>query len=146
MLTVTKIITIVNNTRFSISIHILTLLAYTGERWLSSEYMAKSININPAMLRKEISNLREYGLVESKTGRYGGTALAKPAEKILLSDVYKAVNPTSALGPMRDQPNPKCPVGNQINKHLNQLHKETERTILSNLNNQTLADFCRNFR
>lgn len=135
-----------NNTRFSISIHILTLLAYNKEQWLSSEYMAGSINVNPAMIRKELGNLQEYGLVESKTGRYGGSALAKPAEKILLSDVYKAVNPTSALGPMRDQPNPKCPVGNQINKHLKQLHKETERTILSKLNSQTLADFCRNFK
>lgn len=134
-----------NNTRFAVSIHILTLLANTEERWLSSEYIAHSVNVNPAMIRKELSNLQEYGLVESKAGRYGGSALAKPSEKILLADIYKAVNPTSALGAMRDRPNPKCPIGNQINKHLNQLNKETERAIVNKLNGQTLADFCRNF-
>lgn len=135
-----------NNTRFAISIHILTLLANTDERWLSSEYIADSINVNPAMIRKELSNLHKYGLIESKAGRYGGSALAKPADKIRISDIYKAVTPTSVLGTMRDRPNPKCPVGKQINEHLYQLHKETERVIVDKLNGQTLAGFCRNFR
>lgn len=134
-----------SNSRFAISIHILTLLAYTEERWISSEYIANSINVNPAMIRKELSNLQVHGLVESKAGRYGGSTLAKSAEKILLSDVYKAVNPTSALGNMREHPNPNCPVGNKINKHLNQLHKETDRAVVNKLDDQTLADFCRNF-
>ena len=134
-----------NNTRFAISIHILTLLAYTREQWLSSEYIAGSINVNPAMIRKELSNLREHGLIESKAGRYGGSSLGKPADEILISDIYKAVNTTSALGTMREEPNPQCPVGKQINQHLAQLHEQTERAIISTLDGQTLADFNSNF-
>ncbi|HKJ30809.1 MAG TPA: Rrf2 family transcriptional regulator [Balneolales bacterium] len=134
-----------NNTRFAIAIHILTLLAYTDAKWLPSEHIAGSININPAMARKEISNLQEYGLVENRAGKYGGSKLAKPAAEIRLSDIYKAVNPTPALGFLREGPNPNCPVGRQINKHMLELNKTTEIAIINELSRQTLADFCLHF-
>lgn len=134
-----------NNTRFAVSIHILTLLAYNEEQWLSSGFMAESININPAMIRKELGNLQKHGLIKSRAGKYGGSTLAIPADKIKLSDIYEAVSPVSVLGTKRERPNPKCPVGNQINRHLNQLHKETAQAIVNTLSNQTLAEFCRRF-
>lgn len=134
-----------NNTRFAVSIHILTLLAFSEEEWLSSEYIAGSINVNPAMIRKELGNLQEYGLIKSRSGRYGGSALAKPAEKIRISDIYQAVHPASALGSLRDQPNPKCPVGRQINQRITSLQKETEHAIIDKLGRETLAEFCQKF-
>lgn len=133
------------NSRFAISLHILTLLSYMRGERLSSEYIAKSINVNPVVVRREISNLQENGWVESSSGRYGGSTLAISAKEIRLSDVYKAVCPTPVLGVMRDLPNPKCPVGNQINDHLGQLFEDTEKAILNSLGKQTLADFFGNF-
>jgi Rrf2 family protein len=115
-----------------------------GER-LSSDYIANSINVNPVVVRKEISTLQENGLVESSSGRKGGSTLAKSAEEIRISDVYESVNPSSVLGVKRDQPNPKCPVGSQINDRLGELFDETEQAIVKMLEKQTLADFTRNF-
>ncbi|MGN7821097.1 Rrf2 family transcriptional regulator [Chitinophaga varians] len=134
-----------NNARFPISLHILTLLAKENGTLLSSDYIAGSININPVLVRKEISNLRNHGMIESKEGKNGGATLAKPATAILLSDVYHAVQQTSLLGNSRNHPNPDCAVGKQINQHLDDLYKDIEGALLRKLENMTLADFADKF-
>ncbi|RRB01068.1 Rrf2 family transcriptional regulator [Larkinella rosea] len=133
------------NSRFSIAIHILTLLAKAGPEWVSSDYLAGSVNINPVLIRKEVSNLRKKGLIISKEGKNGGSSLAKPAEKILLSEVYQAVRPASLLGQTRNSPNPDCPVGRQINSHLDTLFQTAENAMISQLHQTTLAEFSEQF-
>jgi len=133
-----------NNVRFATALHILTLLHLQPEELLPSEYIAGSININAAVVRKEISNLRNHGLIESKEGKGGGSTLAKPASQILLSDVYQAVRQASILGRNND-PNLACPVGKQINAHLEELYSEAEQSLIQKLGNKTLADFAKQF-
>lgn len=134
-----------NNGRFAISIHILTLLDKANGELLSSEYLAGSININPVLVRKELSNLRQHGLVTSKEGKNGGAALAKPASQILLSAVYEAVRQSPFLGVAKNTPNPACPVGRQINGHLENLYEDAEKALLARLGQTTLADFSGQF-
>jgi Rrf2 family protein len=131
--------------RFAISMHILTLLTQADGAWLSSEYLAGSININPVLVRKEISNLRKHGLVASREGKNGGSALAKPAAHILLSDVFQATHEGAFLGKARNSPNPNCPIGREINQHLSSLYSEAERALLKQLGTKTLADFYQQF-
>ena len=134
-----------NNGRFSISMHILTLLEKSPNEVLSSDYLAGSININPVLVRKEIINLRKHGLVSSKEGKSGGSYLARPAKEILLSDVYEAVRQNSILGQNKNKPNPKCIVGKQIDEHLNNLSNEVEYAMIKKLSKTTLADFSKKF-
>lgn len=134
-----------NNTRFATAIHILTLLANQPQDWLSSEYIAGSININPVIVRKEIGHLKKMGLVESRKGKEGGVQLSKPSNKILLSDVYKAVNASHLLGKQNQQPNPKCPIGKQINTQLDGLFTETDLLVINSLQEKTLANFLDSF-
>ena len=133
------------NSRFSISVHILTLLATIDDELVSSELLASSINIHPVLVRKELSNLRNHGLVESKEGKTGGSWLAKPAGQIRMSDIYRAVQQNSLLGKSKNQPNPRCPVGQQINQHLDNLFNEAEESLIKGLGKTTLADFCKQF-
>jgi Rrf2 family protein len=133
-----------NNARFATALHILTLLYMQPGELLSSEYIAGSINLNPAVVRKELSNLRNCGLVESKEGKGGGNMLTKPATQILLSDIYKAVRQSSLLGRSND-PNPGCPIGKQINAHLEDLYSEAEQAMLEKLGKKTLACFAQQF-
>jgi DNA-binding IscR family transcriptional regulator len=135
-----------NNGRFAVSLHILTLLAEAGDELCSSEWLAGSININPVLVRKEVSNLRNHGLIDSKEGKNGGSTLAKPANKILLSDVYLAIKQESFLGQSKNDPNPDCRVGKQINKHLDALYLEVEDSLLVKLGKKTLAGFCKQFK
>lgn len=132
--------------RFVISIHILVLLADSNEEWLSSDYLAGSMNINPVLVRKELSNLRKHGFILSKEGKNGGSMLAKSAKEILISDVYKIVSPQTLLGNSLASPNPKCPIGRQINEHLKDLNLEAEEFMIKQLSNQTLADFVKKFK
>jgi Rrf2 family protein len=134
-----------NNGRFAISLHILTLLERFKGTLLSSEYIAGSININPVLVRKEISNLRKHGLIESKEGKSGGSSLAKPARQIHLSEIYEAVRQTPVLGQSKNSPNPKCEVGKQINSHLEDLYKDVDDALIKKLSKVTLADFSRKF-
>jgi len=131
--------------RFQIAVHIMTLLHAAGNELLSSDYIAGSTNVNPALIRKEISNLTKLGLIASKEGKSGGYTLREPANTITLADIYEAVQANPVLGKARNIPNPACPVGRQINGHLNTLEKEITNTITSKLRKQTLAAFSKQF-
>lgn len=135
-----------NNARFATSLHILSLMAHSDGELLSSDWIAQSMNINPVIVRKEMINLRNAGLVVTREGKNGGSTLAKPAHKISLSDIYKAIKPDAVLGKQLDMPNPDCPIGRQINGRLDQLFDEVEASLLQKLDKKNLAVFTRQFQ
>ncbi|GGH05747.1 Rrf2 family transcriptional regulator [Mucilaginibacter phyllosphaerae] len=132
------------NGRFPIAMHIMTLLC-TADEVLSSDYMAGSINVNPVLVRKELSNLIKHRLIKSQQGKNGGYLLNRPAADISLAGIYQAVRSGAILGQAKNQPNPACPIGRQINAHLNTLEADIEQTMLNKLGNTTLAAFCKKF-
>jgi Rrf2 family protein len=131
--------------RFPIAVHILTLLSKAEGELLSSDYIAGSININPALARKEISNLRNHGLIASKEGKSGGYSLGKPACQISLADVYLLIKTQPLLGIAKNTPNPDCPVGKQINTNIDELYADLDKTILKKLASISIADFSSRF-
>ena len=135
-----------NNTRFATAIHIMTLLAESPQDWLTSEWMAGSININSVIVRKELSILKEAGLVISRQGKEGGSQLAKNADSISISDIYLAVKNSEVLGKKNQNPNPACTVGRDINNHLNTLFAETGQLVLNFLGNKSLKEFSDQFK
>lgn len=135
-----------NNTRFATAVHIMTLLAESPQDWLTSEWMAGSININPVVVRKELGVLREAGLIISRQGKEGGSQLAKNADSIRISEIYLAVNNTEVLGKKNNNPNPLCPVGKEINNHLKILFSETDQLVLNFLGNKSLKEFSDQFK
>ncbi|WP_294199056.1 Rrf2 family transcriptional regulator [Chryseobacterium endophyticum] len=135
-----------NNTRFATAVHIMTLLAESPQDWLTSEWIAGSININPVMVRKELGMLREAGLIVSRQGKEGGTQLARNAKEISISEIYLAVKNTEVLGKKNSNPNPACPVGKEINDHLKALFSETDQLVLNFLGDKSLQAFCDQFR
>lgn len=134
-----------NNTRFATNIHILTLLASQPEVWLSSEYIAGSININPVIVRKELIILANAGLVVTKKGKEGGSKLNKKSSDILISDIYKVVKATEILGKKNMNTNVKCNIGRQINDHLTSLFAEIDERNIQILEKKNLAEFIKQF-
>lgn len=134
-----------NNTRFATAIHILTLLGAKANEWLSSDYIAGSININPVMVRKELGVLTKTGLVITKKGKEGGAKLSKPSEEIFLSDIYAAVNHIEILGKRNVNTNIKCPIGKQINHHLSLLFVEIDEKNRQVLGEKNLSMFIKLF-
>ena len=134
-----------NNGRFAISLHILTLLYKSKGEVLSSDYIAGSININPVLVRKEITQLRKAGYVDSKEGKNGGCFLIKAAKEINLADVFKSVYQEQLLSFAKNAPNPQCPVGKVMNTHLSTLYADVEQAMLAKLSESSLFTFCEQF-
>lgn len=131
--------------KFAISVHILTLLAKSPEEFLTSEYIAGSINLNPVLVRKEIANLKKHHFVESREGKNGGTRLALAPEKISLEAIFKITFDTISLGFSKNDPNPACPVGKQINKNLDGLYESINDKVRLQLKGISLLEFADKF-
>lgn len=134
-----------NNTRFATAIHILTILAKYPTEWLNSDWIAESININPVIVRKELGALQERGWVTSRKGKEGGTMLNVKSDQITLADIYRTVKNSEVLGKKNLSPNPKCPVGKDINQKLDTLSVETDELVMTSLHGKTLKDFVAQF-
>lgn len=135
-----------SNTRFATAIHIMTILGNNPEEWHTSDWLAGSINVNPVIVRKEISVLREAGLVESRKGKDGGCRVAKNTNDISISDIYRAVKNSEILGKKNQNPNPKCEIGKEINQNLDVLFSETNDLVVSFLKNKSLKNFIEQFK
>lgn len=103
------------SSRFTVGIHILTLVELNKEGVSSSEYIAGSVNTNATLIRKITGMLRRAGLIEVQPG-IAGAKLAKPSSEITLLDVYKAVDVVQEqeLFSVHGNPSPNCPVGRNI--------------------------------
>ena len=134
-----------SNTRFATAIHIMTLLAKCQEEWLTSDWIAGSINISPVIVRKELGILRDANLVVSKQGKVGGSQIASDPSKIKISDIYKAVKNSEVLGKKNQNPNPICPIGKDINENLKNLFVETDQIVINFLGNKNLKEFSDQF-
>lgn len=128
--------------KFAITLHILTLLAKMPDDFLSSEFIAGSLNVNPVLVRKEISNLKKNGVVESREGKNGGTRLAKNPAAISLQDIFAMTFEKIDLGFSKNTPNPKCPVGKNINMNLEQLYADINQNVVRQLSEKSLAEFA----
>jgi DNA-binding IscR family transcriptional regulator len=134
-----------NNTRFATVVHILTILAKSPGEWLNSDWIGGSIQINPVIVRKELGVLQDRGWVVSRKGKEGGSMLQVSSSEITLADIYKTVKNTNVLGKKNLCPNPKCPIGKDINKELEDLFAETDGIVLAALQLRTLKSFVEQF-
>jgi len=76
--------------RTALGMHSMVLLSEANGA-LSSGTMAERLRASQAHLSKVLERLASAGLVESRRGAGGGYRLAKPAGKIVLLDVYEAL-------------------------------------------------------
>ena len=132
------------NGRFPIALHIMTLLC-DADGVTSSEFLAGSMNMNAVLVRKELSNLIKNKLVSSQAGKNGGYTLARPAVEITLAQIYQTVKPEAVLGHAKNQPNPACPIGKQINQHITALYEDVDNALLQKLGSTTLKVFMAKF-
>ncbi len=126
------------NQRFAITIHALTLLASSSAP-LTSEDIASSVDTNPVVIRRTMASLRAHGLVKSKSGAHGGWHLLRPAERIRLHEVYRALGGEDVLG-IHAHPNKYCRVGKHIKDSLQAVFAEAQAEMERSLGNHTIAD------
>ena len=124
----------------------MTILAKSPGEWLTSDWIAGSININPVIVRKELSVLRENGLVISRQGKEVGCQIGMNPSNIRISDIYVAVKNSEVLGKKNQNPNPICNIGKDINANLKHLFNETDQLVIDFLSKKNLNDFADQFK
>lgn len=130
------------SSRFTIAVHMLACMDVFKEDYkITSDFLASSINVNPVIIRKILSQLKEAGLIEVKRGP-GGAAIARPLEEITLLDVYHAVDclEENILFHFHENPNPDCPVGRNIHYILDDRLIQVQKVMEQELKSMTLAD------
>ena len=126
------------NSQFSMAVHVLTMLASSGEEKMKSDCVAASVNTNPVVIRRLLGQLNQANLVISQTGAAGGTRLAKCPKEINLGDIYKAVECGEVFALHGKSPNQDCPIGKNIEAVLCSLQKDIDKTVGEKLSQYTL--------
>lgn len=128
------------NSKFSIAVHVLAILAKSCDERIKSDYIAKSVNTNPVVIRRLLSTLYESGLVVSQTGMCGGSCLTRQPNEISLLEIYRTVSKTEVFALHTNTPDQHCAVGKNIQSVLEKLQTEVDEAIEEKLVKYTLQD------
>jgi len=106
------------SSRFSIAIHTLLCILLFKDEKITSNFISKSANVNPVVIRNILIRLQKAGIIAVKRGT-GGISLNRKPENINLLDIFEAVESVNEkLFGFHKNPNPKCPVGRNIEETL----------------------------
>ena len=104
-----------SSSRFIVAIHVLSMLAHKSDAGpLCSSVIAQSVDTNPVVIRRLMSQLESAGLVASASGRSGGFLLSKPAHEISLAAIYGAVKDEQVFRMHRESNEPGCETARAI--------------------------------
>ncbi|MEK4713872.1 Rrf2 family transcriptional regulator [Sporosarcina sp. FSL K6-5500] len=129
------------SSRFTVAVHILSLVAIESNELCTSEWIAESVNTNPVVIRRIIGKLRNAGLIQVRQG-LGGATLQKSLKDITLLDVYRAVEVVEEgeLFQFHEKPNPNCPVGANIEAVLELILLRAQEAMESVLHEITMEE------
>ena len=128
--------------RFTVALHIFTCVEiFKDEYKVTSDFLAGSINTNPVLIRKILTQLKAAGLITVARGT-GGIAVTRPLSEITFYDVYQAIEPVENgdLFHFHENPNPKCPVGRNIHALLDNKLKAIQSAMEDEMKKYTLED------
>jgi Rrf2 family protein len=131
------------NSRMASAVHIMTFVAYVGDEGTTSEAIAKSLQTNPVVVRQILKLLEREGLVALRQGRHGGVSLRRPASRITLGQIYKAVESESGVFAMRGQVHDKCAVACAMKRRLGPIFNAANDAIEQALSKTSLAELIR---
>ncbi len=127
------------NSRFAMATHIMTALAVKQDK-LNSTFLADSLNTNPVVVRRILSELHKAGLLETEAGRSGGARLAKKATAISLYDVYAAVDDGDLFAYNPNDPNKKCSLSCKMKSVLAPVFDAANSALAEKLKKIKLSD------
>ncbi|MFC2283503.1 MAG: Rrf2 family transcriptional regulator [Lachnoanaerobaculum saburreum] len=130
------------SSRFTVALHIFTCVDTFGNEYkITSDFLAGSINTNPVIIRKILSQLKNAGLIMVARGT-GGVEITRPLNEITFYDVYEAIDPVENgdLFSFHAGPNPQCPVGRNIHVLLDDKLKAVQLAMENEMKKYTLDD------
>jgi rrf2 family transcriptional regulator len=130
------------SSRFTVALHIFTCVDTFGDKYkITSDFLAESINTNPVIIRKILTQLKNAGLITVARGT-GGITPTRPLREITFYDVYEAIEPleNGDLFNFHASPNPNCPVGRNIHTLLDDNLKAIQLAMENEMRKYTVDD------
>ena len=130
------------SSRFTIALHIFTCVEiFKNDYKITSDFLAGSINTNPVIIRKILTQLKNAGLITVARGT-GGISPTRALKDISFYDVYQAIEPVENgdLFNFHSSPNPQCPVGKNIHRLLDDKLKTIQLAMENEMKKYTLDD------
>ena len=116
------------SSRFTVALHIFTCVdTFKDDYKVTSDFLASSINTNPVIIRKILTQLKNAGLINVARGT-GGIELTRDLSEI--SDLFR----------FHEAPNPECPVGRNIHALLDDKLKAIQDAMEAEMKKYTLLD------
>lgn len=127
------------DTKFTVAIHILVMLATTKQP-LNSDDLAQSVGTNASYIRKVMALLKNAQIIESQRGKSGIELLKEPTDLTLL-DVYEAVEEEQPqIFQIHQNPNKDCLVGRNIKQVVFPFLSRAEKELRDSLASDRLSD------
>ena len=133
------------SSRFTIAVHIFACIdTFKNDFKITSDFLASSVNVNPVIIRKILSQLKSADLVTVQRGS-GGATITKELDEISFLDIYHAVDciEKGELFHFHENPNNECPVGRNIHNVLDSRLEQVQKALEKELEKITLADIMK---
>jgi len=130
------------SSRFTVALHIFTCVeTFKDEHKITSDFLAGSINTNPVIIRKILTQLKNAGLITVARGT-GGIEPTRPLSEITFYDVYQAIEPVENgdLFHFHEAPNPECPVGRNIHELLDDKLRDIQNAMENKMKEYSIDD------
>ena len=126
--------------RFTIGIHTMLCIGYFSEKTkVTSDFIAKSTNANPVVIRRILGQLKKAGLISIKAG-VGGASLMKRSDEITLYDIFKAVDAKEdEMFSFHSNPNCACPIAKNLHAVLNNHLTAIETAMINEMKKTNLT-------
>src|SRR6266849_6469127 len=125
--------------QFAVAAHIMTSLGFYHGKEIPSGTLAESVNADRTFVRKSLSKLSKAGLVVTKRGKSGATALARSARQITLLDIYRASAAPPAFAIHSYPIHKRCPVSCHPKECMSGLLSQAQNSFERSLAKITLA-------
>lgn len=135
------------SSRLTIAIHMLVCMDTFKDKKVTSGFLAESVNVNPVVIRRLLSQLKAAGLVEVARG-VGGAKVKRPLSEITVLDVYRAVKcvEDGELFRFHEDPDPDCPVGRNIRAVLDRKLDGVQRAMEEEMRRVTMDSIAEEIR
>ena len=130
------------SSRFTSALHIFACVdTFKNDRKVTSDFLAASINTNPVIIRRILTQLKKAGLIIVARGT-GGIEVTRELSEISFYDVYQAIEPVEDgnLFRFHEGPNPQCPVGRHIHDLLDDKLNAIQTAMENEMKKYTLED------
>jgi Rrf2 family protein len=128
------------NNQFSVGVHIMTALGDRHGEEVTSALVTASVRAHAALVRRVLSKLVKAGLVRASRGRNGHSSLAKPANRISLLDIYKAVDPPPVFSIHHYPEEKACRTSCTHKQALQGILNDTQRDFENSLKKRMLSE------